>query len=266
MPDSAPSGSAAAVPAPTGDRGARTRTGVRTAVVWDYLRAALTDLAVDGRRLRVLDAGGGSGGFAVPLARFGCDVTVVDPSPDSLAALERRAAETGSSELVRGVQGDAAGLADLVEAAGFDVVLCHSVLEVVDDPADALRGITHALRAGGVASVLTANRPAAVLARVAAGRLAEALRLLDDPAGSSGDGDPLVRRLTLDELRSLLVAGGLRPRTVHAVRVFTDVVPATLLDTDPGAVDELLALERAAAEQSDYLSLATQLHVLADHA
>jgi SAM-dependent methyltransferase len=252
---------AAAAP---GDRGGRTRTGVRTAVVWDYLRAALGELAVDGRRLRVLDAGGGSGGFAVPLAQLGCDVTVVDPSPDSLAALERRAAETGSSELVRALQGDAAGLAELVDAAAYDAVLCHSVLEVVDDPADAVRGITHAVRPGGVASVLTANRPAAVLARASAGRLGEARRLLADPTGSAGEGDPLVRRFTLGELRTLLDAGGLRPRTVHAVRVFTDAVPPTLLDTDPGAVDELLALERAAAELPDYLSLATQLHVLAD--
>ncbi|HMC67945.1 MAG TPA: methyltransferase domain-containing protein, partial [Mycobacteriales bacterium] len=87
--------------------GARPRTAVRTAVVWEVLREALSTLAPDGTQLSVLDAGGGTGGFAVPLAELGHHVTVVDPSPDSLAALERRAAESGTSGQIRAIQGDA---------------------------------------------------------------------------------------------------------------------------------------------------------------
>jgi SAM-dependent methyltransferase len=240
------------------------RTSVRTAVVWDYLRSALEALAGDGKSLRVLDAGGGSGGFAVPLAELGHDVTVVDPSPDSLAALERRVAETGSAARVTALQGDAAGLPDLVPAGAFDAVLCHSVLEVVDDPAEALAAIAGALRPGGVASVLAANRTAAVLARVSGGRIAEARRLLADPAGSSGAGDPLSRRFVLDDLLALLRGSGLVPRTVHGVRIFADVVPPALLDGDPDVADDLLALERDAAERAEFLPGAVQLHVLAD--
>jgi SAM-dependent methyltransferase len=244
----------------------RARATARTAVVWEVLRDALTRLSPDGRELHVLDAGGGTGGFAVPLAELGHQVTVVDPSPDSLAALERRAAESGTSGHIRAVQGDAAGLVDIVGAAAFDVVLCHSVLEVVDDPAAALVAVARVLRPGGVASILAANRVAAVVARVAAGRLAEARRLFDDPAGWAGDGDPLARRFTIDELHELTVAAGLRPQLTHGVRVFADVVPAALVDGDPDAARDLLALEHAAAERPDYLSVAAQLHVLADRA
>jgi hypothetical protein len=46
--------------------------------------------------------------------------------------------------------------------------------------------------------------------------------------------------------------------------VFSDLVPPALLDTDPLAVDDLLALERDAAERADFLPVAAQLHVLAD--
>jgi SAM-dependent methyltransferase len=243
--------------------GPRTRTGVRTAVVWDYLRGVLDDLG--GGALRVLDAGGGSGGFAVPLAELGHEVTVVDPSPDSLAALERRAAETDTTARIRALQGDAAGLPDLVTSGSFDLVLCHSVLEVVDDPGEALGAIAQSLRTGGVASVLAANRIAAVLGRVAAGRLTEARHLFDDAAGTTGAGDPLQRRFTLDELEVLLAAAGLAVQTVHGVRLFADSVPPAVLDSDPQASEELLALERAAAERADYLALATQLHLLARH-
>src|SRR5256885_16748870 len=106
--------------------GVHARSAMRTAVVWSVLRDALSALAVDrgAPGLHVLDAGGGTGGSAVPLAGLGHDVTVVDPSPDSLAALERRAAEAGLAGTVHAVQGDAAQLLDLVPANSVDAVLC----------------------------------------------------------------------------------------------------------------------------------------------
>src|SRR4051794_41934609 len=107
--------------------GPRTRTGVRTAVVWDYLRAALDGLG--GAGLRVLDAGGGTGGFAVPLARLGHDVTVVDPSPDSLAALERRAAQTGAPDYIHAMQGDAPGVPRPLPGGSLDPPPCPRALE-----------------------------------------------------------------------------------------------------------------------------------------
>src|SRR5919107_3672208 len=103
---------------------------VRTAVVWEVLSAVCAEA---GRPLVVVDAGGGTGGFAVPLAEAGHHVTVVDPSPDSLAALARRADERGLGDRVRGLQGDLDDLAALVPPASADLVLCHSVLQVVDD-------------------------------------------------------------------------------------------------------------------------------------
>ena len=65
----------------------------RTAAVW----AALDPVIAAGTPLRVLDVGGGSGIFAVPLARLGHEVTVVDPSADALATLARRAATAGGA-------------------------------------------------------------------------------------------------------------------------------------------------------------------------
>ncbi|QRN81885.1 MAG: methyltransferase type 12, partial [Nocardiopsis sp. BM-2018] len=73
---------------------ARAANAARTAVVWDALSQLLSRLS-EGEPLEIVDAGGGTGGAAVPLAELGHRVTVVEPSPDSLAALERRAAESG---------------------------------------------------------------------------------------------------------------------------------------------------------------------------
>jgi S-adenosylmethionine-dependent methyltransferase len=243
---------------------AHRRSEVRTAVVGQVLRSALAELAATQDVVTVLDIGGGTGGFAVPLAELGYLVTVIDPSPDALAALERRAAEAGVGHSVRGIQGDASDVVSVLGPDSVDAVVCHSVLEVVDDPSDALVEMCAALRPGGIASVVVANRVAAVLARVAAGRLAEARYLLADPDGRTGPADSLLRRFTMPELELLVAGAGLVPRVVHGVRVFADITPAALLDIDPGATDDLLALEQAAAGDAAYASLATAIHVLAD--
>jgi len=243
--------------------GTTLRGSLRTAVVWSALRAAVDALARDGdRSLAVVDVGGGTGGFAVPLAELGHQVTVVDPSPDSLAALERRAAEAGVSGSVRAVQGDATDLDAHVGTQSADVVVCHSVLEVVDDPAAAVAAVAGVLRPGGVLSVLAAGRAAAAVARALSGRFDDAAHVLIDSDGRLGASDPLARRFGDDELVALLGAAGLQVEIVHGVRVFSDLVAGALLD-DPAAGASLLALEQAVAERPEFRTLATQLHVLA---
>jgi SAM-dependent methyltransferase len=229
------------------------RDSARTAVVWAALGSLLERPGLD-----VLDIGGGTGGFAVRVAGLGHRVTVVDPSPDALAALARRAREEGVE--VAGQQGDLGSLLDLVGPDGADVVLCHGVLEVVDDPAAALATIHDVLRPGGRLSLLVAQRHAAVIARAMAGHVAQALALLDD-AGATGPRG--IARFTADEVTRLLDDAGFEVGSVHGVRVFADLVPGALLDLEPGTTAALLELERAVSERPEYLPLATQLHVIA---
>src|SRR5580658_8641491 len=85
-------------------------------MVWDVLRDVVSDrIAETGRQaLDIVDVGGGTGGLAVPFAALGHNVTVVDPSPDALAAAQRRAAEVAAQLSV--VQGEAASADSLVGA------------------------------------------------------------------------------------------------------------------------------------------------------
>lgn len=197
-------------------------------VVARTLRVELTAARArsGGAAPRVLDVGGGSGAWAVPLAADGCEVTVVDTSANALAVLRSRARQAGVGASVRAVQGDVDSLAETVGDAGADLVLGHGLLEYVDDPVSACRGLAVAVAPGGALSVLVAGRFAAVLSRVVAGRLAEARNLLVDPAGRWGPRDPLQRRMDAEEIRVLLEGdANLAVERVQGHRVLADLVP-----------------------------------------
>ena len=223
----------------------------RTGVVWEVLSAGLARRAerIGAATLEVVDLGGGTGGFAVPLARLGHRVTVVDPSPDALAALERRAADDGVSDRVRAVQGDLGSVFEVVAKESADALLCHGVLEVADDPVEGMAAAARVLRPGGLASVLAASRDALVVARALGGNIAGALAALHGPTP---------RRFTEDALVELIGAAGLEVGSRHGVRLFADLVPSAAAD-DP----DLIELEVATASRPEFRALATLVHVLA---
>jgi SAM-dependent methyltransferase len=223
------------------------RGSARTAVVWSGLEPVLARGETGPRD--VLDIGGGTGGLAVRIGALGHRVTVVDPSPEHDVA-------------VTGRQGDLSSLLDVVGPDSADVVLCHGVLEVVDDPVAALATLARVVRAGGVLSLLVAQRHAAVVARAMAGHFQQALAMLE-PVGPVAPRGRTSRRFTVEELTVLASDAGFAVDAVHAVRVFTDLVPGSLLDLEPGASTALVELEQAVATRAEYLPLATQLHLLA---
>jgi 2-polyprenyl-3-methyl-5-hydroxy-6-metoxy-1,4-benzoquinol methylase len=260
----------------------RKRDGSRSSLVWDVLTEVIAARAAQSGRtaLDIVDVGAGTGGFAVSLAGLGHRVTVVDPSPDALAAARWRATE--ACVTLTEVQGEATDLPALVGApgtdgGGADLVICHSVLEYVDSPPAALAAVARVLRPGGTVSVLAANTVAAVLQRALAGKYAEARAMLPGPALStpaspgpvpSGTGraapagaTPAGRRFTLPELTALIEGAGLRAGEAHGIRIFSSLLPGA--GADLATAEALRELEEAAATCPPLRDIATRLHVLA---
>ena len=197
------------------------RDGVRFSLVWDVLRdVASARVAETGRQaLDIVDVGGGTGGLAVPFAALGHNVTVVDPSPDALAAAQRRAAEAGAR--LTAVQGEAASLDSVAGTKAADLVICHNVLEYVDSPADAMTAIAAVLRPSATVSVLASNAVAAVLHRALAGRFTEARQLLENEnAGEvrSAAAVHLAGAHRADRGRRVARGGGARPADLQRTR------------------------------------------------
>jgi len=236
---------------------------VRAELMWQSVVDATEIVGPGDGGLDVLDLGGGTGGDAVRLALLGHRVTVVDPSPDALASLQRRAADAELGEAVRGIQGDTADLLEHVEPQSFDLVICHGVLEYVDDPAGALTSVATVLRPGGHISVVVAGRLAAITARALAGDFATAQTLLATTADAWDLRTLGPRRFGLDELQTLLTTHGFAPVATNGLRVFADLVPSAIVDGEPGAREALFALERLVRTSHDFTAVSAGLQSIA---
>jgi S-adenosylmethionine-dependent methyltransferase len=230
-------------------------TSGRQRLIWQLLNDALSTVATESQPAVVLDCGGGSGTFAVPLAQVGAQVTVVDVSVDALATLRRRADEVGVADRVQALQGDVETLTDTVGDSRFDLVLAHGVLGEVDQLAAAFAAISAAVRPGGLLSVLVSNPAAGVLARALSGDLSSALTEL---RGLDVD----THRPTPDGIRALCGVNGLVVEAVHGIGVFTELVPGASLDA-PGALEDLAQLEAETATRRPFADIASRVHVLA---
>ena len=231
----------------------RRRRSVSSAYVLDLLVAQLADVQVRiARPCEVVDLGGGTGGIATSLAALGHQVTVIDPSPDALASLERRTADNGLSGHIRGVQGDAGDLHDLIGPSGVDVMVCHRVLEVLESPADALEAMAAVLRPGGVLSLLVSQRHSLVLTQALGGHIAQARRTLADPA-----------LFDHDQIVDLVKSSGFTVLASHGIGAIADHVPESVIDAEPGAYAELVALEAEVSTDPAFRALAPLVHVFA---
>ncbi|GAB3657314.1 class I SAM-dependent methyltransferase [Glycomyces tarimensis] len=236
----------------------------RVAVVWSVLSAEIERFAAGtGARMRIVDVGGGSGGFAVPLAELGHEITVVEPSANALASLRQRVADADVTDRVTAVQADADELPHVVESGSADLVLCHSVLEMIDDPETALSALAQACAQGGAVSILVANRIAAVLGKALAGNFSAALDLLVDVDGIIDGKDTLKRRFETATLTALVGASGLVTEQVHGVGVVGDLVPSSAASVEAGSGEELREFELATASRIPFRDMATQIHLLA---
>ncbi|MBR9912164.1 MAG: methyltransferase domain-containing protein [Gammaproteobacteria bacterium] len=106
--------------------------------------------------LRILDAGGGQGQFSLPLAQLGHTVVLCDISAEMLKLAQANAECLGVTERVQLHHGAIQQLRN-DELEGFDLVLCHAVLEWVAEPRQLLAELVALLKPGGYMSLTWYN-------------------------------------------------------------------------------------------------------------
>jgi S-adenosylmethionine-dependent methyltransferase len=203
-----------------------------------------------------LDLGCGTGATAVRLARLGMHVTLLDSSPAMLDIANRAAREAGVTDKVILQLGDATRLTNLSHPASFDVILCHNVLEYLEDPGAVLRGAARALRdSSAILSVLVRNQAGEVFkAAIQAGDLAAAKNNLTAEWGQESLYGGRVRLFTPDSLQAMLKAASLAVIAERGVRVLADYLPSRI--SRSVEYERILELERKLGSRSEYAAVA----------
>jgi S-adenosylmethionine-dependent methyltransferase len=202
----------------------------------------------------VLDVGGGTGAFAVPLALRGHRVTVVDPSEDMLRVARENADRAGAT--VQVVPGPVERVLDLVSGP-FHAILFHAVLLYVEDPERRLADARALAEDGAALSLLEKNRDALAMRPGLGGEYPRALRLLDERVDAGGLGIENTSR-SVEEWVASLRATGWEPIDWVGVRLFSDRAPDELRPSD---FETLLDLERAAGRRDPYRRVARLVHL-----
>jgi S-adenosylmethionine-dependent methyltransferase len=236
---------------------------------WNRLKYAVTQANLARHLppgpLAVLDAGGGNGADSLPLALAGHAVTIVDYSAEMLAAAARRADELGVSAHVTTRAGDLARLPELFPQPQFDVVLCHNVLQYVDDVSALIAALAGALKAGGLLSLISVNRYAAPYrAAFFLGDLQVAYDLLDAPVDRALLFDTPVRHYSADEVAALLPGASLAPLADYGIRCLYDYWGDNERKRDPAVIAQLDRLELAFTDRHPYKLLARFFQVVAE--
>jgi S-adenosylmethionine-dependent methyltransferase len=206
--------------------------------------------------LRALDLGCGTGATAVRLARLGMHVTLLDSSPAMLDIAKRAVQEAGVTDQIVLQHGDATGLTNLFHDVSFDVILCHNILEYLDDPIAVLRGAARALRnSSAILSVLVRNRAGEVFkAAIQAGDLAVAGNNLTAEWAEESLYGGRVRLFTSDSLRAMLTEVSLAAIAERGVRVLADYLPSRI--SRSAEYERILELERKLSSRPEYAAVA----------
>jgi S-adenosylmethionine-dependent methyltransferase len=208
------------------------------------------------KSLYALAVGCGTGATAVRLARLGMHVTLLDSSPAMLDIATRTAQEPGVSDRVVLQHGDATRLTNLFHSASFDAIVCHNLLEYLDDPIAVLCAAARALRdSSAILSVLVRNRAGEVFkAAIQAGDLAVAENSLSAEWGQESLYGGRVRLFTSDSLQAMLKAASLAVIAEQGVRVLADYLPSRI--SRNAEYDRILELERKLSRRPEYAAVA----------
>ena len=229
----------------------------------DLAFANLQDFLPPERQSRcALDLGCGTGAASIRLARLGFDVTLVDASSAMLELAEQAVVRNGWSDKVVFKLGNANDVAKICSARSFDVILCHNVLEFVEDAEDVLRNVARVMRdSSSILSLLVRSQAGEVLkAALQAGDLAAAEDNLTAEWGTENLYGGKVRFFTPETVETMLRDASLTVVARRGVRVLSDYLPAKI--SRSAEYDRIFALERKLGKRPEFFGMARYMQYL----
>lgn len=232
---------------------------LRLAVLQRDLAPWLERKRADGQPLQVLDVGAGIGQLSMLFAQAGCQVTHTDISPEIVAEAQALHQQQGLQQQYQYQVAPLQQLPDLLRQR-YDIVLCHAVLEWLEDPATAITTLKQLLAATGRLSLMFYNRDAKVLANIIFGNFDYVQNDLKvKKTVRMSPQQPILPQ----DMHGWLASHDLLVTQKTGVRCFHDYLRN---QADQSRYDELLALELRYNQQPPFADIGRYLHWQICHA
>ena len=146
------------------------------------------------------------------------------------------------------------------------MILCHNLLEYVDDPGAVLHGAVRVMRdSSAILSVLVRNQAGEVLkAALQTGDLAAAEHNLTAEWGQESLYGGRVRLFTSESLEAILKDASLTINARSGVRVVADYLPSQI--SRSAEYERIFALERKLGKRREFVAVARYMQCLASRA
>jgi S-adenosylmethionine-dependent methyltransferase len=217
--------------------------------------------------LRILDAGGGSGADAIPLARDGHTVDLLDFSPEMIRVAREDAEREGLSETIRFHIADVSQLGRIFPQPQFDAVVCHNVLQFVADVPKLLSALSKVLRPGGILSLVSPNRYSMPYATAFLFHdLDKAFQQIDVRTYENLIFRATVTEFSPEEICAMLPDAGLSFDSHYGIRCVADYWGDNEAKSKPEIWEKIVKLEYALTDRYPYNLLARFWQVVAHKA
>lgn len=214
--------------------------------------------------LHILDAGGGNGMDAIPLARQGHHVTLLDPSQ---AMLNDAGVMADENQVVNNMAfqlAEVMHIPHIYPDATFDVVLSHNVLQFVDDPTRFVNDLAHVMKPDGVLSLISVNRYALPYrAAFLDGNIEQAIEMLDEREQVSTTFHSPMHHYAGDEVITMLENVGLTVEAHYGIRCLYDYWGDNERKGEKKTAVALETLEMALTNRHPYKLLARFFQIIA---
>ena len=212
------------------------------------------------RPLRILDAGGGQGQFSLQFARAGHHLVICDISKEMLKLAEEVVQRDSLQERVSLLQCAIQELPSYLPCGdeGFDLVLCHAVIEWMTEPQTLLPCLLSYLKPAGYLSFTYYNLNSLIYKNLLRTNFKKIIQ--QDFSGERGSLTPInpMPPATID---GWLAGLALEVLNRSGIRVFHDYIfDGANREREP---ENVIALELEYSQREPFLSLGRYIHILA---
>lgn len=212
----------------------------------------------------VLDAGGGNGVDSLDFAKAGHRVHLVDYSKEMLTEAMKIASSVKAEGNITPHHTDVRDVKSLFPDMKFDLILCHNVLQYVDDVLSLIKNLVELLKPSGLLSVISINRYSLPYQRAFLhGDLETALTKIDTREYHGYSFDTTLVNYSAEEISDMLKKTDAIVEADYGIRNIYDYWGDNEQKSDPEIQKQLENLEFELTDKHPYKLLARYYQIIA---